>query len=303
MKIVVIGSSNTDMVVKSARLPGPGETVMGHTFFMAAGGKGANQAVAAAKAGGSVTFIAKVGNDMFGKQARQGFELAGIDTRYVLTDPNVPSGVAQIMVDARGENSIVVVPGANMQLLPDDIAACWPVLEAADIILMQLEIPMETVEYVIRRIDPGKTRIILNPAPASNIDEELFSRLYCLTPNESEAELLTGLPVTDKDSCIKAARELISRGLEHVILTRGAKGALWIYNNEVQEIDAFSVTPIDTTAAGDVFNGALCVALGEGRPMKGAIRFANAAAAISVTRDGAQPSAPSRQEITYLLQS
>ncbi|NND09150.1 MAG: ribokinase [Saprospiraceae bacterium] len=302
MKITVVGSSNTDMVVKVRRLPKPGETIIGHTFFTAAGGKGANQAVAAAKAGGEVSFIAKVGNDAFGEQAIQGFAKVGIDTRHVSIDPDRPSGVAQIMVDDAGENCIVVAPGANMSLLPADIDVCWETITNADIVLMQLESPIETISYLLSRAKETETKYILNPAPAMPLSKELLASLYLITPNETEAALLTGLEVETDQQVEAAGIKLLDQGVENVIITRGAHGATLVDQRGYHHIGSFSVAAVDTTAAGDVFNGALCVAIAAGERLPEACRFANAAAALSVTKDGAQPSAPSRPEILHLLQ-
>ena len=301
MKIAVVGSSNTDMVVKAKKLPKPGETIMGYSFFTAAGGKGANQAVAAARAGGQVSFIAKVGNDTFGEQAIRGFVQAGIDTRHVSIDANHPSGVAQIMVDDAGENCIVVAPGANMHLLPSDIDKSWPTISTADIVLMQLESPIETISHLLSRSRETKAKFILNPAPAASLQKELFSSLFMITPNETEASLLTGLEVHTDEQVEAAGNALLDLGVENVIITRGSEGATLVDADGCHHIGSFHVDAVDTTAAGDVFNGALCVALASGNGMIEACRFANAAAALSVTKDGAQPSAPSRSEIILLL--
>jgi len=302
MKITVVGSSNTDMVVKAKKLPKPGETIMGYSFFTAAGGKGANQAVAAAKAGGEVSFIAKVGNDTFGEQAIQGFLKAGIDTSHVTIDPNHPSGVAQIMVDDVGENCIVVAPGANMHLLPSDIDKSWPIISMADIVLMQLESPMDTISHLLRRSRESDAKFILNPAPAASLPKEIFPSLFLITPNETEAALLTGLEVHSDEQVEAAGKALLDLGVEHVIITRGSKGATLVDAGGCHHIGSFPVEAVDTTAAGDVFNGALCVALASDKRLIKACRFANAAAALSVTKDGAQPSAPSRSEIIHLLE-
>ncbi len=301
MKITVIGSSNTDMVVKASRLPRPGETILGHTFFLAAGGKGANQAVAAARAGGSVTFIAKVGDDQFGRQAIEGFNRDGIDTSQIMIDPQHPSGVAQILVDDHGENCIVVAPGANMHLGSKDIEPRWSHLASADIVLMQLESPLDTIQYVLDRAGRSRALFVLNPAPAQTLPDHIYQALFLITPNETEAALLTGCEVKTLEQVEIAGRVLLDKGVDHVLVTRGADGAILISQEGSHHIPGFEVQAVDTTGAGDVFNGSLCVALAEGKSLAEACRFANAAAALSVTRNGAQPSAPTREEILQLL--
>jgi len=296
-RIAVIGSTNTDMVVKADRLPRPGETIIGGTFLMNAGGKGANQAVAAARLRAKVTFVCKTGNDIFGQQSKQLFADEGIDTSYVFTDEEHPSGVALISVDAQGENCIVVASGANANLLPADVEKAAEAIEQADYVLMQLEIPMETITYVANvACSKGKT-VILNPAPAQPLSDDLLKNVHILTPNETEASMISGISVTDATSAIAAARKICEMGVQTVIITLGAKGAL-LYTNDYQaEIPADKVEAVDTTAAGDVFNGALAVALSENKTMTDAVRFACKAAAISVTRIGAQASAPYRKEV------
>jgi ribokinase len=296
-RIAVIGSSNTDMVIKTSKLPIPGETILGGKFFMNPGGKGANQAVAAARLGAKVSFIAKTGDDVFGKQARQIFENENINTDYLVTDPGHPSGVALITVDAKGENCIVVAPGSNGYLSQGDIDLAREEILRSDIVLMQLEIPLETVVYAANlAFDAGK-KVILNPAPAAQITDELLSKLYLITPNETEAELISGIPVKDIESATLAARNLFGRGVKVVIITLGSKGALLYTGDDAKLIPSPKVEAIDTTAAGDVFNGAIAVAISEGLELEKAVEFACKAAAISVTRMGAQASAPYWKEI------
>ncbi len=302
-RVVVIGSSNTDMVIKLDRIPRPGETILGGEFVVAAGGKGANQAVGAARAGGQVTFIARVGTDMFGQQAVAGFVQHGIDVSHIVHDPNSPSGVALIFVAKDGQNSIAVAGGANAKLSPADVTAAASALDGASALVMQLETPLETVEAAAELAAARGIPVILNPAPAQPLSDQLLRRVSILTPNETEAELLTGIAVTDESSAGKAAAALRARGVPTVIITLGAQGALLADASGVERIPGFTVVAVDTTAAGDIFNGALAVALGEGRPLPAAVRLANAAAALSVTRLGAQPSAPSRPEIDGLLRS
>jgi ribokinase len=295
--ILVVGSSNTDMVVKADKLPAPGETVLGGTFLMNAGGKGANQAVAAARLTGQVTFVAKVGNDIFGQQAIAGFQREGIDTTYVLTDAEYPSGVALINVDAAGENCITVAPGANAHLQPTETEAGLQAANPNTLVLLQLEIPLPTVEYVIRQAAKQGLRVILNPAPAQSIPNALFSHLFLITPNETEAELLTDIRVTDLPSAEQAALKLHELGVRNVLITLGSKGAYLHIGEQGQLITAPRVTALDSTAAGDCFIGALAVALAEGQSLPEAVAFACKAASISVTRMGAQASMPTRSEI------
>jgi ribokinase len=300
-RIVVIGSSNTDMIIKVDHIPRPGETVIGGTFSTAPGGKGANQAVAAARAGGRVTFIARVGDDMFGRQALDGFRADGIDVSHVIIDPDAPSGVASIFVDAKGQNSIAVASGANANLSPDDIHNAADVIAAADILVMQLETPVETVRAAAQIARDNAVTVILNPAPAQPLDKDLLKCISILTPNESEAELLTGIPVDSPQAAQKAADALRARGVKVVIITMGEKGALLSTQNASAFVPAFKVDAVDATAAGDVFNGALAVAVAEGAPLPRAVRFASAAAALSVTKLGAQPSAPTRAVIEHMI--
>ncbi|WP_308550282.1 ribokinase [uncultured Parabacteroides sp.] len=296
-QILVVGSSNTDMVIKAAHLPRPGETILGGTFFMNPGGKGANQAVAIARLGGSVTFICKTGSDIFGHQSQQLFEEEGINTSYVFSDSGNPSGVALITVDEKAENCIVVASGANANLLPSDLAKAEEAIEQADLILMQLEVPMETVCFVADIAWQKGKKVILNPAPAHPLPADLLRHLYLITPNETEAEMITGVKITDESSAGEAARLLSEMGVQHVIITLGSKGALIYSDGKAEIVPALKVEAVDTTAAGDVFNGALTVALSEGRSLKEAARFACKASAISVTRVGAQSSAPYRNEV------
>jgi ribokinase len=296
-RIIVIGSSNTDMVVKSKKIPAIGETILGGSFFMNPGGKGANQAVAAARLGGNVTFVTKTGNDLFGDQARHHFELEGIDTRFIIKDLENPSGVALITVDENGENCIVVAPGSNGTLSASDISDEVYGNDPTDVFLMQLEIPVNTVEIVAQKVASKGNRIILNPAPACKLSDDLLSRIYAITPNEVEAELLTGIKVTDALSAEKSAEKLKAKGVKNVIITMGAAGAYLLSEKVSKIIPVVPVRALDTTAAGDVFNGALAVAISEGKELEEAVDFANKAASISVTRMGAQASAPYRKEI------
>ena len=302
-KIVVVGSSNTDMIIQLDRIPRPGETILGGEFVTAAGGKGANQAVGAARAGGNVTFIARVGADIFGTQAVAGFRKDGINVSHVFRDAAAPSGVALIFVAKDGENSIAVAGGANGKLSPADVKQAAKAIGSAAVLVAQLETPLATVQAAADIAAKAGVRFILNPAPARPLPDALLKRVSILTPNETEAELLTGIKVTNEATAAKAAAKLRSRGVQTVILTLGSRGAFIADDKGKQLVPGFKVKAVDTTAAGDIFNGALAVALAEGKALPDAVRFSNAAAAISVTRLGAQPSAPKRTEIESFLKA
>lgn len=297
--IVVIGSSNTDMVVKTSHLPVPGETVLGGDFFMNAGGKGANQAVAAARYGNRVVFVAKTGNDLFGEQVRKSMKEDGIVTDYVFIDEEHPSGVALITIDQKAENCIVVAGGANMYLKPEDIDKAKDEILGGDVVLMQLETPIETVEYAAKMAAEAGVKVILNPAPApaEPLSKELISNLYLITPNRSEASRLTGIEVTDLASAQRAALALYDMGAKNVIVTLGSEGSLVYDGHMMMRVEAIKVEAVDTTAAGDTYNGVLASVIAEGKSLIDAVHEANIAGAISVTRMGAQPAAPTREEI------
>jgi len=300
-KIFVIGSSNTDMIIQLDRLPVPGETIIGGKFSTAPGGKGANQAVAAARAGGSITFLSRVGTDMFGEEAIKGFAKDGLDINYISRDMNEPSGVALIFIGENGENSIGVASGANAKILPENLENLSNMFSEGDILLMQLEIPVETIEYAATVASEKNVKIILNPAPAQHLSDELLKKISIITPNETEAEILTGVKVNNDDDAQKAADILKKKGVDTVIITLGSRGA-FVFDNEFNGlVPSFKVKAVDTTAAGDVFNGAFTVALSEGKSVKDSVLFGNAAAALSVTKLGAQPSAPHREDIENML--
>lgn len=298
-KIIVTGSMNMDMVVKTSHIPQPGETVLGGTFFMNPGGKGANQAVAVARLGGEVAFIGKIGDDIFGKQSSQLFDEEGVDTLGILSDADSPSGIALITVDQFGENSIVVAPGANANLEPADVEQAFDMYPDGKILLIQLEIPMRTVEFAARYAQSKGIKVILNPAPANDLIPELFNLIDIITPNVNEAEVLSGVKITDINSAQKAAESLHRQGVKHVIITLGKLGAALLEDGIFYHIPAPEVETVDTTAAGDVFNGALAVAVAEGRSLRDAASFACKAASIAVTRLGAQSSIPYRNEVLF----
>lgn len=297
-KILVIGSANMDMVIQSDHFPVPGETIIGGDFSLIPGGKGANQAVAAARLGGDVCFIARLGEDVFGSQNLLNFQKEGINTNYIHQMPEIPSGVALITVDKTGENTIIVAPGANAHLTPEDMKASARSFEEAELILLQLEIPLETV---MAAADLGKKlgkKILLNPAPAQKLPDSLYKNLHLLTPNETEAEFLTGIAIEDERSAEKAAQYFLGKGVKEVIITLGEKGS-YLHTGEFKGILPTSkVVAKDTTAAGDTFNGGLAVALGKGLPIKDAVKFAMKAATLSVQRMGAQTSIPFIHELS-----
>ena len=298
-KIVVVGSSNTDLVVDSKKIPSPGETVLGGDFNMISGGKGANQAVAASRAGSDVTFICKVGNDYFGKRAIEEYKKENINLNHIFIDKVRPSGVAVIIVDEiSGENSIVVAPGSNNHLSIKDIMLVEEKIILADIILIQLEIPISTVEYVLRLAKKNNVKTILNPAPAQMLSDELLSMVDIITPNESETENLIGIYPDSEEKIEAAGEELLKKVRNAILITLGEKGVyLNSKNKSSQLIPAKNVKAIDTTAAGDVFNGYLASSLSDNKKLEEAINIAIKAAAISVTKRGAQPSIPVINEL------
>ena len=296
-KIVVVGSTNMDMVVKTSHIPVPGETVLAGSFFMNPGGKGANQAVAVARLGGDAIFISKMGNDIFGKQSSQLLDEEGINTFYVVSDNDLPSGVALITVDQSGENSIVVASGANANLYPSDLENALDEIAKADIILMQLEIPIDTVFFVAEYAAKHGVKVILNPAPANELSAELLSHIAIITPNKTEAEMLSGIKVNNIETAKKAAKIIYGNGVNNVVVTMGSLGAVICQEGKIHVVSAQKIEATDTTAAGDVFNGGLAVALSEGKELVDAVKFACEAAAISVTRMGAQSSIPYRNEL------
>ena len=298
-RICVVGSSNTDMVVKSDRIPAVGETVTGGTFVMAAGGKGANQAVAAARLGAEVTFVAKVGSDVFGDQAIGGYRKEGIVTDFILHDPANATGVALILVDGKGENLISVASGANHALSPADVEQAAEAIRSADVVVLQLECRLETVMRAAELAAAAGVRVILDPAPAPDgpLPEALLRCVTCIKPNETEAERLTGVKVTDQASAVEAARRLLAAGARQAIITLGAQGAVVVEScDTVEQVASPRVEAIDSTAAGDCFSGALACGMGQGKPLAEAARWAAVAASLSVTRLGAQPSLPTTAE-------
>jgi ribokinase len=302
IEIVVVGSSNTDMIVRLPHLPRPGETEIGGEFSTAAGGKGANQAVGAVRAGGAVTLVACVGRDSLGDEAVAGFIKAGINTDHIVRDPAAKSGVALIYVDAgTGENCIAVASGANSKLSVADVVKAGDRIARSAGLLLQLEIPVAVVEAACALAAKAGVRVILNPAPAQALPASLLQQISVFTPNEIEAEFYSGIKVSSVADAKRAAEKLMGMGVENVIITLGARGSFVATSQQAMLVPSFAIKPVDTTGAGDIYNGALAVALGEGKTIFEAAIFANAAGAISATRRGAQPSAPDRNDIEALM--
>jgi ribokinase len=299
-RVVVVGSSNTDLVIKTQSIPRPGETVLGGSFLMVAGGKGANQAVAAARFGADVAFVARIGSEAFGDAALAGLAAEGIRTEFVMRDDRAASGVALIIVDEQAENAIAVAPGANSLLSVHDVEQANDTIREADVVLLQLEIPLDTVRHAARLAREADVPVILNPAPARPLDRALLEYVTVLTPNRGEAAFLSGIEVVDEATARAAANALLGMGIAHVVITLGHEGALWIGQGEEDRVAGMAVEALDTTAAGDAFNGALAAALGAGDSMCHAVRLATVAGALATTQMGAQPSLPTREAVEIL---
>ncbi|MGH8071742.1 MAG: ribokinase [Candidatus Entotheonellia bacterium] len=301
-QILVIGSANVDFTVKIERLPQVGETVSGGDFLLSYGGKGANQALAAHLAGAPVLFIARVGRDPNGEILYRHLTASGLSSQGLWRDDEVASGVALIMVDSEGRNLIATAPGSNRRLTVADIQALDSIAFTGPILLTQLETPLDTVEYGLRRAVEAGMTTILNPAPGRPLREDLLALTHIITPNETEASLLSGIAVIDLETAQHAGERLLAMGCQTVIITLGAQGSLLVRRGEVRHFPPFPVTPVDTTAAGDAFNGVLAAGLFEGLTLEHAVVRANAAGALCVTKRGAQEALPTRQEIEALLQ-
>jgi ribokinase len=295
--ICVVGSTNIDLTFRTPRLPAPGETLAGRAFHLGYGGKGANQAVMAARLGARVTMVGKVGRDVFGEGALRNYREQGIDTTHVLVDDGRPTGVASIVVDDAARNCILVVPGANLGLTPQDVRAAAPAIEAADVLLCQLEVPIDTVREALAIARAAGVKAILNPAPAVALPDELLRLADLCLPNESEVELLTGQSAASLEEAAAAGWELLRRGPGTVIITLGERGALIAEAASAEHVAAVPVAAVDPSGAGDAFIGALGVFLAEGAALRDAVRQANAVAALSVTRLGTQASFPTRAEL------
>ena len=299
--IVVVGSSNTDMVISADTFPRPGETLIGHDFMINHGGKGANQAVAATRMGGKVAFIAKLGNDTFSNDTFRMLEREGMDVSHVTQTTACNSGVAVITINSQAENSIIVYGGANDLLSEADIEDAEPLLKDATILLMQLETPLPTLVKAASMAKQHGAYVVLNPAPAPKgpLPHELMKHVDLLIPNETEASTISGIDISNDESAQQAMNQMMKLGVKDVIITVGSRGVLTIENGQLIRVPAFEAKAVDTTAAGDTFCGALCVALSEGKPLKEAIRFGNRASSITVTRKGAQKSIPYRREVEW----
>ncbi len=301
--ILVIGSINMDLVIKSSFIPKPGETVIGESFYRACGGKGANQAVTISKLGGNCYFIGKIGSDSFGAELRENLIKNGVIIDYLTEDDLEPSGIAFIIVDKKGENSIVVAPGANMKLKREDVERALPIILQAGTLLIQLEIPIETVEFSLSLAKKYNLMTILNPAPVrQRIDKEIISLADIITPNRSELEKITETELKDDGDIIKAGKKILEYGVKWVIVTLGSRGVIGIGKDREIFIPAIEVSPIDTTGAGDVFNGALTLRISQGESLEKAMRFAVICAGISVTRKGAQSSIPTLEEVNNFIE-
>ncbi len=300
-RITVVGSLNMDFIVRTPRIPQPGETIVGGEFHTAPGGKGANQAVAAARLGGRVSMVGQVGNDAFAQALLEGLDVDGVDRTFVTRDRVAATGVAFIVVDEAGENTIVVASGANMHLSPADMAAAESAITEADVLLLQLEIPLATVVQAARVAHAHGVTVILNPAPACPLPHELLSLVDVLVPNAGETAQLTHSPVRNQAEIEAAAIALCELGVNTAVLTLGKRGALLVEKGEKKLVPAFEVASVDTTAAGDAFVGGFAVAVAEGRTLTEAVRWGNATGALATTQLGAQPSLPTRRAVEALL--
>ncbi|MDQ7840393.1 MAG: ribokinase [bacterium] len=305
-RVTVVGSLNTDLVVRAPKLPERGETVMDGSFAVFSGGKGANQAVAAARLGASVVMVGRVGDDPFGAQMRAGLEQEGIDAAHVRATKGTASGVALITVDLAGHNTIVVASGANMRLTIADVDAAAEVIAESQVLLLQFEVPTEVVAHAAALAKRSGCRVVLDPAPApadGSLPEGLYRSLFVINPNEVEARALTGIAVANDQGAAAAADRLLELGCQAAVIKRGVQGAFLAVDATREAVPGIPVKAVDSTAAGDAFAGALAVALAEGRSLAEAVRFANAAGAMSVTRMGAQPSMPRREELLEFARS
>ena len=300
-KVTVVGSFMYDLVATAPRRPKTGETLIGDSFGMFLGGKGANQAIAASRVGASVTMVGRLGNDLFGDQFLEKFSEEGIKTDFVIQDTENGTGVGMPLIDASGDNSIVIIPQANMALTVENIDKAESVIADSDVLVLQCEVPMEANKRAAEIANKNDTLVILNPAPARKIPDTLLSLVDIITPNESEAEILTDMPTETNSQAMEAAHHLLSKGVETVILTLGSRGSLLLTEKMEKRIPAYLVDVIDTTAAGDAFCGALAAILSNGSIIEEAIKIANAAGALAVTKLGAEPSLPTKKDIDQLI--
>jgi len=300
-RILVVGSVHMDFVVVMDRFPVVGETVIGRNFKMTPGGKGANQAVAAARLGAETYMVSRLGRDVIGEKLLENLRRNNVSTDYVVIDPETYTGVALIFVDSEGRNMIAVAPGTDMKVSPSDVDRAFNSLSSVDAVLLQLEIPIETVLHAAGSGFNAGAKVILNPAPFRELPEEIFRYIYAITPNEVEAEQLTGVPVKSLEDCRRAGRKLLEKGGKVAVITLGEKGAYVVSEEYEGLVEAFKVKAVDTTGAGDAFNGALAVSLAEGRGIRESVLLANATSSLKVTRLGAQEGLPTREEVERFL--
>jgi ribokinase len=303
MKVVVIGSTNTEMVFKTSRIPAAGEMVMGSSFSMSPGGRGLTQAIASARAGGSLVFIGRTGNDIYGDQIAKILQHEKIDASYLIKDQTSSSGISSVLVDERGESAITLTQGANSHLSEHDLLDARFAITSADVVLLQLDIPFDTVRFAADLAGSAGVKVVLNPAPALPVSDELLKSISILTPDASQAEILTGIQITDERSAELAGRILLERGLKRVIITLRSHGAMVIDNGGAEHVPGFVMKKTDTSVKNDVFNGALAVGLAEGKNFYEAVLFANAAATLSSSRTGTIDAVPYRDEILDVIRS
>jgi ribokinase len=301
LNILVIGSFMMDLVVKTPKIPRDGETVIGTQFKRFPGGKGANQAVAAARLGGNVTMVGKLGNDLFGDDMYEVMVKENINTKHILRDKDTPTGIGSITLDSKGNNRIIVVPGANLQFTIQDLMRIKHLIKSADLLMVQFEMDHSMIEHAVELAFTYDVPVIVNPAPAREISEHLFKKISYLTPNETEAELLTGIKVRNIEEAKAAGRILLEKGVRNVVITLADKGAVVIESTGVTYVSGVKVDSKDTVAAGDAFNGALAVGIVAGKPLPKAVQYANAAGALTVTKEGAIPSLPYLNELEGFL--
>jgi ribokinase len=301
LNIVVVGSLHMDLTIKAKTIPRLGETVLGDHFKMSPGGKGANQAVAAAKLGANVTLIGRVGSETFGTDLKKNAGQNRINTKFIVQDKEAQTGLALIMVDQKGNNIIAVFPGADLMCSKEDIDRADSIIESADILLAQLETPFPVVQHAIQKAFQYGVKVILNPSPAQMLPKDVLRKVYVLTPNESEAEILSGTSITDLSSARKAIKEILKKGAENVVLTMGKEGALVGKKGEIVHVKSPKVNPVDTTGAGDAFCGALAVAISSGENLEEAVVYANCAGALATTKMGAQEALPTREELERFM--
>lgn len=301
MKILILGSFMMDLVVRTPRAPEKGETVIGTNFHKFPGGKGANQAVAAARLGAQVIMAGKVGNDPFGNEAIETLIKEKVDTQYILRDEAYPTGVGSIVLEENGDNRIVVVPGANLKFTLSDLELVKDVIRNSDILVAQLEMDIEVISAAIDYAHKSHVPVILNPAPAQKLSRDLLSKVTYLTPNETECEILTGIKICNTDDAETAANTLLNMGVENVIITMAENGAMIANADGIQNLPGYSVKAVDTVAAGDAFNGALAVGITKGKPLHEVVRFANAVGALAVTKEGAIPSLPYLKDVEKFM--